>query len=250
MSTVNANVTPGKVFTEDAEGKVQVTPDGLNLLGVPTVTVPLDDSVATADIQDEAVTNAKLADMAVSTIKGRSTAGTGVPQDCTAAQIRAILGIGVPGAEFTVAADAMTLTAGGIAQAKLTAASLDQTVVKVLADSAVLGGIPVIFRIPVPAGTTGNVDVTLTLKTRVIDAWLVKTNGAGGGAGTIQVFNATNAITDAMSINIADTTIARALTINDANHEIAAAGTLRITRTRTASTDETCIVYVKGISIT
>lgn len=42
MGNINCTVTAGKVFTEDADGKVQVTPDGLNLLGVPTVTVNLD----------------------------------------------------------------------------------------------------------------------------------------------------------------------------------------------------------------
>lgn len=44
-------------------------------------TTPLDPLVATADIQDGAVTNAKLADMAVDTVKGRVTAGTGDPED-------------------------------------------------------------------------------------------------------------------------------------------------------------------------
>lgn len=42
MANINCTVTAGKVFTEDADGKVQVTPDGLKLLGVPTVTVNLD----------------------------------------------------------------------------------------------------------------------------------------------------------------------------------------------------------------
>lgn len=39
-----------------------------------------------------AVTNAKLADMATQTIKGRATAGTGDPEDLTAAQVRSIIG--------------------------------------------------------------------------------------------------------------------------------------------------------------
>ncbi len=118
-----------------------------------------------------------------------------------------------------------------------------------VADSNVVGGVPVLFRIPVPAGVTGNVDVVSTHKVRVIDAWLVKTTAAGGGGGTIQVKNGATAITDAISIDIADKAIARAATIDDAQHEIAAAGTLRITRTRTASTDETCIVYVLAIRV-
>lgn len=45
-------------------------------------------------IANNAVTNAKLADMANSTIKGRTTAGTGDPEDLTAAQAKSILGLG------------------------------------------------------------------------------------------------------------------------------------------------------------
>lgn len=47
----------------------------------------------TATIGNGVVTNAKLADMANSTIKGRVTAGTGAPEDLTAAQVKTILAI-------------------------------------------------------------------------------------------------------------------------------------------------------------
>lgn len=47
-------------------------------------------SVSTT-IADDSVTNAKLANMATQTIKGRTTAGTGDPQDLTATQATAIL---------------------------------------------------------------------------------------------------------------------------------------------------------------
>ncbi len=50
-------------------------------------------AVSTAKIADNAVTNVKLADMANATIKGRSTAGTGDPEDLTAAQVRTILNV-------------------------------------------------------------------------------------------------------------------------------------------------------------
>mgnify|MGYP001618355250 CR=1 FL=1 len=46
-----------------------------------TQTTPVDPTIATAEIEDGAVTNAKLADMAVDTVKGRVTAGTGDPED-------------------------------------------------------------------------------------------------------------------------------------------------------------------------
>lgn len=106
-----------------------------------------------------------------------------------------------------------------------------------------------VLPLTIPAGATGNVDFTglVPRKVRVLDAWLVKTTGAGGGAGSVQVMNGAtaNAITDAMSINIADTTIARATTINDANYDLAAGATIRVVRTRTASTAEDCIIYLR-----
>jgi hypothetical protein len=48
-------------------------------------------AVTSAMIQDGTVANADLANMANSTIKCRTTAGTGVPEDCTAAQAAAIV---------------------------------------------------------------------------------------------------------------------------------------------------------------
>lgn len=47
----------------------------------------------TATIGSGVVTNAKLAAVATSTIKGRVTAGTGVPEDLTAAQVKTLLAI-------------------------------------------------------------------------------------------------------------------------------------------------------------
>ena len=58
-----------------------------------------------ATIDDNVVTNAKLADMATSTIKGRATASTGDPEDLTAAQARTILNV-ANGATANVAATA------------------------------------------------------------------------------------------------------------------------------------------------
>lgn len=45
-----------------------------------------------AQVADGILTNAKLANMANSTVKCRTTSGTGAPEDCTAAQTAAIVG--------------------------------------------------------------------------------------------------------------------------------------------------------------
>ena len=55
-------------------------------------------------IANDAVTNAKLANMANATIKGRTTAGTGDPEDLTAAQAAAILGANVKSTECIIVA--------------------------------------------------------------------------------------------------------------------------------------------------
>lgn len=139
-----------------------------------------------------------------------------------------------------------------VANANLTttgSASLTGTQVATVADANVIGGVPVIHRIDVADGTTGDVDVTLTHKTRVINVWLVKTAGAGGSSDTITVKNGSTAITDAMSINVSDKVVVRAGTIDDAQHEIAAAGTLRVTRTKASANNVACIVYVEGLRV-
>lgn len=54
--------------------------------------VPDANEVNTAAVQANAVTNAKLAQMANATLKCRTTAGSGDPEDCTTAQVNALLG--------------------------------------------------------------------------------------------------------------------------------------------------------------
>jgi hypothetical protein len=58
-------------------------------------------------IAANAVSNAKLADMATATIKGRATAGTGDPEDLTAAQATALLDV------FTLSAKGLAPPSGG-----------------------------------------------------------------------------------------------------------------------------------------
>lgn len=117
-----------------------------------------------------------------------------------------------------------------------------------VANANVIGGLPVLHRVDVADAATGDVDVVLTYRTRVIDAWAVKTEGAGGAANSVQVKNGANAITNNLSININDQAVARATTVDDAQHEIAAGGTLRVTRTKVGG-NAACIVYVLGLRV-
>lgn len=92
---------------------------------------------------------------------------------------------------------------------------------------------------------TGNIDVTMTEKFEVIDAWCTKRNGAGA-ANTMQVLNGATAISNAMACAV-DNTVTHATTIDDAAaiNVIAAGGTLRITATRAAGTRD-AQVFVAG----
>ena len=138
---------------------------------------------------------------------------------------------------------------GTITQAMIVPASLDATVAKVLADNAVIGGLACKMTVDVPDGATGDVNVVSTHKIRVLDAHLIKKAGAGGMMDTIQVKNGANAITDAMSINVGDTTVVRAGTIDDAQYDIAAGGTLRITRTKVSIMNTACQVVIDYVRV-
>ncbi len=123
----------------------------------------------------------------------------------------------------------------------------------VVADDNVIGGLPVIHRVDVADAASGNTEVTLTNKTRVIDVWVVKT-GADGHAteDLITVGKGASAITDDMAIGLLnDKGITRAGTIDDANAEIAAAGALRVTWVKGSGggNNPACTVYVLGILV-
>lgn len=134
------------------------------------------------------------------------------------------------------------LTLNAVADGALTG-----TKVGTVADANVVGGIPVLHRIDIAAGALGNTDVTLTHKTRVVDAWLVL-RGAGVATTTLQVKNGTTAITDAMAASGSDQALVRAASLNDAAWEIAAGGTLRVT-SATGATQPDATVFVLGIRV-
>jgi len=155
--------------------------------------------------------------------------------------------------EFNLAVDIVTkwgtneMQDAAVTQAKIAANSLNGTVAGNVADGNVIGGIPVVHRIDITAGANGDTDVTLTHKTRVIDAWLIL-RGAGVMSATLQVKNGANAITDAMAASGSDKALVRAAEIDDAQHEIAAGGTLRVTGAGGA-TQPDATVYVLGYRV-
>lgn len=123
----------------------------------------------------------------------------------------------------------------------------DGTVAKVVAESNVIGGLPLTFMIPITAGALGNTDVVMTHKVRILDAYLVL-RGAGVATTTLQIFNGTDAITDAMAASGSDTDIVRAAAIDDAHYEIDAAGILRVT-SATGATQPDALVVVTAVRV-
>lgn len=120
---------------------------------------------------------------------------------------------------------------------------------KVVADKNVIGGIPVVHRIAVAGGADGDDDVTLTHKSRVIDAWMVL-KGAGTAGSLITVKNVANAISEAVDINAGlDKAIFHITEIDDGQHEIAAGTVLRVSHASTGGDCPGVEVYVLCIRV-
>jgi hypothetical protein len=152
----------------------------------------------------------------------------------------------------TIENDAVTtakILDSNVTEAKIAPNTLTGTVAGNVADDGVIGGLPILFRIATDGGATANKDITMTHKVRVIDVWSVNL-AIGTTSDTVQVLNSTNAITNAMDISGADTSLVRAGTIDDAYHEIAASGTLRVTETDGGGTDSPpLVVYVLAVRV-
>lgn len=98
-TTVAAMVnTLGGATSTGSGGLVRATSPTLvsPALGTPSSgTLTNCTGLPTGGLVDDAVTNAKLANMATATLKGRTTAGTGDPEDLTATQAKTLLAIGI-----------------------------------------------------------------------------------------------------------------------------------------------------------
>lgn len=114
-----------------------------------------------------------------------------------------------------------------------------------VANSQVLGGIPVVHVFEIADAATADYDIVLTNKTEVYDVVVLKAGGTGVAV-TATVKNGSTAITDAMSLNVAIKLIVRPLQVDDTNSVINAGGTLRVSIVRTTG-NAACRVFVYGI---
>ena len=106
-------------------------------------------------------------------------------------------------------------------------------------------GVPHEYVFDFADAATADYDLVMTRDFELTDVLVQKRGAAGGAANTVQVKNNASAITDAMVLNIADTTLARPLTIDDANGFILKTRNLRISIVKVGG-NAACLVTVKG----
>ena len=124
---------------------------------------------------------------------------------------------------------------------------MDGRIVRAMDDGEDFGYIPVQLKVVTAAGATNTVALTMDRAFTVTDVRERNTGGAGTSSDTLQLKNGSTAISDALDMNIADNLIARAASIDDAQHEIAAGGTLNVTATDGGGSDvRAMIVYISG----
>jgi hypothetical protein len=89
---------------------------------------------------------------------------------------------------------------------------------------------------------TGDVDITVPFKIKVIDAWAI--SELAGAGDTVQIKETANVITDALDMSTLDA-LSRATSIDSTFATIAAGGTLRVT----GASGTTAAVYVTAVRV-
>lgn len=258
---------------EDAQLEWDETNDRFNLESADTAETQaalnlLEIMIAGSTILD---TNGvrKVASNAVDTTKGitqssgvlelrtATTSGTGFNSGVLAVQTGDGVQLGANGVELDLKAnDGLQITSNELA-AKVDDSTVEidssngiqakdggLTPAKTANYTAAAGAIPLIFSATLSGGSTVSIfSSNAPYKFRVIDAWSVATS-ADGGSWTVD--DGTTAITDAVTVTGTDKTVNRAGTIDDAEHEIAASGSLRVVGDG-ANAD--CIVYVQCMRV-
>lgn len=114
-------------------------------------------------------------------------------------------------------------------------------------NAATVVGVPGLIRINV-ADATGDTDVVMEHKVRVLDAWFRNSGIAAHAAtDTVQLKNGADAITDAIAKTATVNAVKRAATINPTYEEIAAGGTMRVAATKTTNVAGT--MYVLAVRV-
>jgi hypothetical protein len=154
-----------------------------------------------------------------------------------------------PSGDVTITNAGVTaIGASKVTEAMINPNTLTGLVAANVANSNVIGGIPVVHMFSIANAASADYDITLTHKTKVLYCIVVKTSTtAGANANTVQVKSTASAITDAISINgAADQTIKLPATLDDSTQTIAAGGVLRVSIVR-AGGDAAVDVYVIGV---
>jgi hypothetical protein len=117
-----------------------------------------------------------------------------------------------------------------------------------VANANVIGGVPTIFRVNI-ADASGDTDVVMTHKVRVLDFWF-RASGIAGHASldTVQLKNSANAITDAVAKTATVNSVKRCASIDPTYEEIAAGGTLRITAAKNTNVAGTAYVLAVRVA--
>lgn len=121
--------------------------------------------------------------------------------------------------------------------------------VPVVANSVATASIPALsFYLRVPVGNAStNISVVAPCDLEIISARAIKTAANGGAGDLVQVFNGVTAVTDALDLNVVDTTIVFAATINDAVSSFAEGDVITVDPTDV--TNPTCILLIECISV-
>ncbi|MEZ5923919.1 MAG: DUF2793 domain-containing protein [Hyphomicrobiaceae bacterium] len=143
----------------------------------------------TATIPNNTVTNAKAADMATATLKGRATAGSGDPEDLTAAQARTILNVADganayvhpnhSGDVTSVGDGATTIANDAVTYAKMQNVAANAVLARAAATSGDVGEVALAASQILGRGTTGDI-AAITLGTNLSMSGTTL-NAAGGG---------------------------------------------------------------------
>jgi hypothetical protein len=134
------------------------------------------------------------------------------------------------------------------AQGRLTAAAsgtVDAAGVTNVGNSVATGSVHIVHSFDIADAASADYDLVLTHKMEIYDVTIIKTGGDATTA-TVTIKNAANAITNAISIGVVKGTICYPTTLDPTYNPIAAAGTLRISVSRTTG-NAACRIILESV---